>query len=281
MNKRASNMTTMNQSKLNPDQIADAERLKRLFLARQRVDRTLTQEKLAFDLGWKTQGAVYHYLNGKTPLNLSALLKFANYFGVRPVEISPRLADALPEYVDPETDTLRPVDSGFTPEPMEKGQAIAARYFDDPVYIKVAHEVMAVRERKTRGKVATAPNLLFQAAQPEEIPLAWLARRGLDSDQIGYLYAPDDSLSPAIARGALVLIDTRDQSEIADGQVYAIQISGALKGVGGVKLRRLLQMPARVLAVSDNPSKFPNIELNGATIDFGIIGRAVFVISDL
>ncbi len=42
----------------------------------------LTQLSAAYAMGWKSQGAVYQFLNGRVPLNTDAKIKFANLLGV-------------------------------------------------------------------------------------------------------------------------------------------------------------------------------------------------------
>lgn len=55
----------------------------------------LTQDKAAELLGFATQGAVSHYLNGRTPLNTDAVLKFAALLDVSPTAIRPDLESML------------------------------------------------------------------------------------------------------------------------------------------------------------------------------------------
>lgn len=57
--------------------------------------RKVTQEDVSEACGWNTQGAFSAYLNGRTPLNLDALIKLSNYFGKNPSEISPDLAAGI------------------------------------------------------------------------------------------------------------------------------------------------------------------------------------------
>lgn len=80
---------------LTDEQLQDAIRLKSLFLRRKEADPSLTQEKLAFQCGWKTQGTITQYFNGRIPLNLGALYKFAEALDARLDEISPSLAAAV------------------------------------------------------------------------------------------------------------------------------------------------------------------------------------------
>lgn len=92
-------MTT--RRKLTPEELADAKRLKDLFnQAKSRYaleGRKLTQEKLAWELGWSGQTAVSQYTNANIPLNFDAVSKFANFFNVPIKDISPRLAAKLPD----------------------------------------------------------------------------------------------------------------------------------------------------------------------------------------
>ena len=59
------------------------------------VGEKVTQEDISEACGWSTQGAFSAYLNARTPLNLDALIKLSNYFGISPSEISPELAAGI------------------------------------------------------------------------------------------------------------------------------------------------------------------------------------------
>ena len=59
------------------------------------VGEKVTQEDVSEACGWSTQGAFSAYLNARTPLNLDALIKLSNYFGISPSEISPELAAGI------------------------------------------------------------------------------------------------------------------------------------------------------------------------------------------
>lgn len=85
----------MPASPLSQEQLADAARLKNVWLAYKKSHPGASQEKLAFECGWKTQGAVTQYMNGKIPLNISALLKFSAALHASPDSISPSLAKQL------------------------------------------------------------------------------------------------------------------------------------------------------------------------------------------
>lgn len=76
---------------LTPEQIEDAARLKAIFEQR-KIETGLTQEVLAEACGWKTQGAVYQYLNARIPLNVTAAAKFAMALKVQIADFSPALS---------------------------------------------------------------------------------------------------------------------------------------------------------------------------------------------
>lgn len=77
--------------------VAEADAAKRLrdIWNEKKVTLRLTQERAAEALGFSTQASISHYLNGTTPLNTDATLKFAALLGVKPEEIRPDLAEAM------------------------------------------------------------------------------------------------------------------------------------------------------------------------------------------
>lgn len=92
-------MCIMIRKPLSPERQQDAERLRRAWenfkAAAKSKGKKVTQEDVSDACGWNTQGAFSAYLNGRTPLNLDALIKLSNYFGVPANEISPELAAGL------------------------------------------------------------------------------------------------------------------------------------------------------------------------------------------
>ncbi len=84
---------------LSPEQLADAARLKAVYMEKKR-ELGLTQESLASACGWESQGSVSQYLNGKIPLNVEAAVKFAKALRVSVSDFSPRLAANLAELTD-------------------------------------------------------------------------------------------------------------------------------------------------------------------------------------
>ena len=80
---------------LTEEQLLESDRLKALFEGKKK-ELGLTQEKIAAELGdGVTQGAVSHFLNRRTALNLEAAVVFARLLKVPVAEFSERLAADL------------------------------------------------------------------------------------------------------------------------------------------------------------------------------------------
>lgn len=102
---RANTVRCVPAKPLQPEQKADAARLKAAFKAWQARRRDMnmpnSQETAADELGFG-QSALSQYLNGLIPLNPGAVAKFCRLLGVSPADISPSIvakaradADAL------------------------------------------------------------------------------------------------------------------------------------------------------------------------------------------
>ncbi len=88
----------MSKKTLSAEQIEDAERLKAIFNEKKKEakqkGKRISQETIADTMGM-TQGAVGHFLNARSPLNLSNAIKFAEVLGVTVADFSPSLAKQL------------------------------------------------------------------------------------------------------------------------------------------------------------------------------------------
>ncbi|ENY9582898.1 helix-turn-helix domain-containing protein [Escherichia coli] len=122
----------MKRKSLSDTDLKAAKKLKEIWMAK-KPQLGLTQERAAEILGFSTQGAVSHYLNGQTPLNLEAVLKFAGLLKVSPESIRPDMADLLQiarvYYQEPQQDNIvtLPADTKqaenelpFAVDPMER-----------------------------------------------------------------------------------------------------------------------------------------------------------------
>ncbi|EFE9119725.1 helix-turn-helix transcriptional regulator [Escherichia coli :H19] len=84
----------MKRKSLSEIDLQAAQRLKQIWIEK-KTKLGLTQERAAEILGFSTQGAVSHYLNGQTPLNLEAVIKFAGLLQVPPESIRPDMSELL------------------------------------------------------------------------------------------------------------------------------------------------------------------------------------------
>jgi len=87
---------TTKRRRLTPLEMQDQQKLRDLWETK-REDLHLTQREAAEQFGYNNQAAISQYLNGKIPLNLETVLKFATLLKVSVEEISPRFADSLPK----------------------------------------------------------------------------------------------------------------------------------------------------------------------------------------
>lgn len=67
----------------------------RAIWEKKKVEMQFTQVEAAKELGW-SQGAISHYLNNITDLGPAAVIKFANFLGVDPLDIDPNVVEHLP-----------------------------------------------------------------------------------------------------------------------------------------------------------------------------------------
>lgn len=81
-----------------PYQAEEAARLKAIYKARKAADPTLNQDQVAHECGWSSQSVVSQYMNGKIPLNITALISLSRALAFSPEEVSPRLVKA--HYID-------------------------------------------------------------------------------------------------------------------------------------------------------------------------------------
>lgn len=68
---------------LTAEEKAEGRRLKAIM-----AEKSVTQEQLAYEMGWKTQGAVSQYIH-RIPMSNEVVIRLATKLGVEPVEIRP------------------------------------------------------------------------------------------------------------------------------------------------------------------------------------------------
>ncbi|ECM3183790.1 helix-turn-helix transcriptional regulator, partial [Salmonella enterica subsp. enterica serovar Newport] len=94
-----------------------AERLRKIW-DEKRAQLSLSQEKAADILGFKTQGAVSQFLNAKIPLNTENTLKFAALLEVPAEEINPGLTELLRSVRQHTPDSIQNTQDNFYKYPL-------------------------------------------------------------------------------------------------------------------------------------------------------------------
>lgn len=89
----------MTERTLTDEQMADANRLEKLFLKRQNEakekGKKISQESIAFLCGWKTQANFNSYMKGRKPIGLEAAMIMAKALNATVEDISPSLANQI------------------------------------------------------------------------------------------------------------------------------------------------------------------------------------------
>lgn len=245
-------------------QLQDSARLKSLFQAK-RGQLNLTQEKLAAELGdGVTQGAVSHFMNGRTALSVNAAVVFAKALEVPVSDISPTLAaqigkmaaslpDMRPSHRD--TDDIR----------------VSPRSFDlndEPGYTGV----LQLTARGSTGDGDDNPHVEIRGVMA--FKSAWLRANNLNQKHLDVIYASGNSMEPTINDGDVLLVD-ESKVEPKDGQIFAMQSESK-----GTIVKRLVKSDFEGWIIrSDNPDKtrYGDETLRDGEInEVRIIGRVVW-----
>lgn len=230
-----------NRRPLTPAELAAANRLWMIWTQRKAAT-GMTQERLAFECGWRQQSAVSQYLKGAIPLNLEALLKFASVLEFSPAEVFPELAQSL-------------LPAAEAPPPEADKYEFASRVHG--VVLSAGGGNVAWEHEEVDGSHA--------------FTRAWLQRKRLNIRHCRILTVEGDSMLPELRNGFVVLIDLSDTAPVRNGKVYAISVDGEQR------IKRLFrQVDGSLLLQSDNPDKahFPDEIVRPEHLDrVAILGR--------
>lgn len=222
------------------DSKADAARLRDLFKARTK----LSQAAFGKQYGLGSQGMVWQYLSGSTPLNIPAAKKFAEGLGVSIDSFSPTLARQIEEA---SALTERPVDASSNDE------FVMVRRVD--VKLSAGHGAFVYSEDDLSRLAFRADFLRTVGAGPENSVSVTV---------------DGSSMEPTIPDGSTVLINMRAKS-ILPGRIYAFRLDGQLL------IKRLYHdSRGTVTARSDNP-EFDDLRISDDCADFEILGRAFWM----
>lgn len=213
----------------------EASRLKAIYQARKAADPTLTQETLAERAGWTGQSVVSQYLNGRIPLNLPALLKFASILNFSPDEVSPRLASQL-SLAERNDGRPRPDQrsTNTAPEPLTQ-QAVAQEpllmpidvWSDETPLDEDEVEIPFFKEVElAAGKVSEV--MLETGGRKLRFGKRTLQRKSIPPEAAAAAVVTGNSMEPVLPDGSTVGIDT-SRTHVTDGQMYAINHEGQLR----------------------------------------------------
>jgi phage repressor protein C with HTH and peptisase S24 domain len=263
-------------------QVEDSQRLKALYNAK-RAELGLTQDRIAAELGeGVTQGAVSHFMNGRTALSLRAAVVFAKALQVPVSAFSPRLAGeldlmravpgvggAIGLTIDSLAAMGLPRDKASAETPLPEGadeDALDGRYAYIPQYDAKA----AAGLGSENPHVEIRSTLAFKRE--------WLKAKGAKPEQLIVIYAEGESMWPTINDGDVLLVD-RSWVDPVDGQVFV------LAGSDGAIVKRLVQGPlGQWVLRSDNDDKeeYPDrYHLRSNGNEHRIIGKVIWRGGDL
>lgn len=116
---------------------------------------------------------------------------------------------------------------------------------------------------------------LIYGGGPKYFPKAQLESQGLDLESLYWLAAPDDSMSPSVREGDVLIVDVSDR-EVKDGKVYVIRYGESLI------IKRLFKRINGLLLRSDNTAAVPDETLPPNKQDaIEVVGRVVLRIGEL
>lgn len=236
-----------------------AENLQRIWFEKKK-HLNLTQEKAGDLLGW-TQGAVGHYLNGRTPLNTDAKIKFAKLLDVAVTDIDPEFNMDMQGTIQEPSSTylLTPLSTWDSNTPLDDDEAELPLFRE--VELSAGNGMSHVIENH-------GAKLRFSKAT--------LRAAGVSPGNGACCFASGDSMGKVVPHGATVGVD-KGTTQIIDGEIYAIDHGGLLK------VKYLYRLPSGGIRIrSEDRDEFPDEDLNAeqAANDLRIIGF-VFWISAL
>lgn len=239
---------------LSPAQKADAARLSAFYeewkASRKSQGLPASQEVAASLLGFSTQSAVSQYVRGNIPLNVRALIKFAELFNRQPAEISPDLAKEIKKIA---AVTREEIDLDTTPD------SIRVR--------KVIFKISA-------GIAGFAVDYLDNGeGTPLYFPKAWAEKKGLNPDKLYATRVSGYSMADHILPSDIIVVNTADTKR-ANEAVFAINHEGEFT------VKRLKYELRRWWLMSDNTDQktYPPIQCTDGTY---ILGRVVHLHRDL
>ncbi|BFO04030.1 hypothetical protein KNHN1_24080 [Pseudomonas guariconensis] len=199
-------------------QLEDSARLKALFQEKKSL-LGLTQDKIANELGdGVTQGAVSHFMNGRTALSMKAAAVFARMLQVPVSAFSPTLAEQIENIsgsLAPSQDagSDKPVIREAANTPFPGGEEAEHSLDDRYAFIPQYDAKAAAGLGSENPHVEIRATLAFKRE--------WLRVKGVNPKNLIVIYAEGQSMWPTINDRDVLLVD-RSQLDPIDGQVFVL-----------------------------------------------------------
>lgn len=258
---------------------SEAARLKAIYQDRKKANPDLSQEKLAEECGWSGQSVVSQYMNGKIPLNLSALLKFSKALGFNPFDVSPRLAEGFIVIddvhksqsgslaLDRSSPTQDP--TGLTAIPLFRSEISPIEVWDDEVPLG-ADEVELPFFKEVELSAGNGSTVMLEEnGRKLRFGKRTLQRKNIDPASAACVPVSGNSMEPVLPHGSTAGVNLAD-TKIIDGKMYAIDHDGQLR----VKL--IYSLPGFGLRLrSYNTEEYPDERYDGSYVrdHIRIIGK--------
>lgn len=241
---------------LTDEQIRESDLLKAIY-TRKKPELGFTQDKIAADLGeGVSQGAVSHFMNRRTALNIKAASVFAKHLKVPVEEFSPRLASELKSLTDTTTpsddESNSENDDNFAYIPQYTAKAAAGLGYENP-------------------HVESVNTLAFKRE--------WLRAKGLNAKHLIAISADGDSMWPTINDHDVLLLDT-SKTEPADRQIFVLTSSDK-----GAIVKRLIKTALGgwiIRSDNDDCDDYADVVLARSEVnEHRIIGKVIWRGGDL
>lgn len=282
---------------LDSEEIEVAKKLKSIFNEKQK-ERKFSQLSAALDMGWKTQAAVSHYLNGENPLNTDAEFKFAKFLEVEITDFDPNFHIRTGQVVEKDSSTplikekivsIGQATSNEQAMPIAevKGGAagvkeVTTKTVGSPV-IAWEHasdlpedDYVFIKRYDLQLSAGNGSIVYYEMEKtPQPVRVKWLNNRGFNPDNLVCLDAKGDSMEPAIKDKASIIIDL-SRKNICDGDVYA------LRSGNEIMVKYLYKRPdGGIIIHSESSSRYPDIIVEAKDMEhIEVIGQVVNVSND-
>lgn len=240
----------MDKIRLSEEQLADAERLKELFI--KKVKTTAREFGEKYEIG--SPSILSHHIHGNKPLSLDALLKYARGLNVPPSAISPTLAKRLEGLIITKQDQNEE-EKAVNFAQLALNELLADKEVKDAIkdYLskKSQQNTLINNEGIKMLPLVEIKDSVLDKKGREENNLKMHALSIGCSDDAFLICVEDDSCSPIIIKGDVVIIDP--EVEVKPGHF----VLASVDGVPAPVLRRYKQRTIDEFELSAPSDSYP------------------------